>query len=108
MSFPAALIVQKTEDARKIGCRKRVFSRTAIKSSNGPSHVNSEFWYSRVDNGVYSKFGKAGERIEMDTLTIQQRSYCMSRIHSKNTQPEMLVRKFLWSLGIRYRLTVAA
>lgn len=28
----------------------------------------------------------------------------MSRIKSKNTKAELLVRKFLYSLGIRYRL----
>lgn len=32
------------------------------------------------------------------------RSYNMSRIRSKNTKPEMLVRKFLFSQGFRYRL----
>lgn len=32
------------------------------------------------------------------------RSYNMSRIRSKNTKPEMTVRKFLHSKGFRYRL----
>ncbi len=32
------------------------------------------------------------------------RSYNMSRIKGKNTNPELLVRKFLFSLGYRYRL----
>ncbi|MCR5298653.1 MAG: very short patch repair endonuclease [Paludibacteraceae bacterium] len=32
------------------------------------------------------------------------RSYNMSCIHSKNTKPEKVVRKFLWSHGFRYRL----
>ena len=34
------------------------------------------------------------------------RSYNMSRIKGKNTKPEMLVRKFLFSNGFRYRLHV--
>ena len=34
------------------------------------------------------------------------RSYNMSRIRSKNTKPEMLVRKFLHANGFRYRLHV--
>ncbi|KAF0200056.1 MAG: DNA mismatch endonuclease patch repair [Bacteroidetes bacterium] len=34
------------------------------------------------------------------------RSYNMSRIKGKNTKPEMLVRKFLFSEGYRYRLNV--
>jgi len=32
------------------------------------------------------------------------RSYNMSRIKNKNTKPEMLVRKFLFSNGFRYRI----
>lgn len=34
------------------------------------------------------------------------RSYNMSRIKGKNTRPEMLVRKFLFAQGFRYRLNV--
>lgn len=34
------------------------------------------------------------------------RSYNMSRIKGRNTKPEMLVRKFLFSKGFRYRLHV--
>ncbi len=32
------------------------------------------------------------------------RSYNMSRIRGKNTKPEILVRKFLFTCGFRYRL----
>jgi DNA mismatch endonuclease (patch repair protein) len=32
------------------------------------------------------------------------RSFNMSRIRGKNTKPEMLVRKFLFAMGLRYRL----
>ena len=34
------------------------------------------------------------------------RSYNMSQIKGKNTKPELLVRKFLFSHGYRYRLNV--
>lgn len=40
----------------------------------------------------------------MDVHSPEQRSYNMSRIKSKNTKPELLVRKWLWSQGYRYRL----
>jgi DNA mismatch endonuclease (patch repair protein) len=40
----------------------------------------------------------------MDVLTPEQRHYNMSRIHSKNTKPEIIVRKWLWKNGYRYRL----
>lgn len=36
----------------------------------------------------------------------QTRSYNMSRIKGKNTKPEILVRRFLFSKGFRYRLHV--
>ena len=41
-----------------------------------------------------------------DRLTPQQRHKCMSRIHSKATKPELVVRKWLWTHGYRYRLNV--
>ena len=34
----------------------------------------------------------------------ETRSYNMSRIRSKDTKPEMLVRKFLFKAGLRYKL----
>ena len=41
-----------------------------------------------------------------DVLTPQQRHRCMSHIRSKATKPEILVRKWLWAHGYRYRLNV--
>ena len=40
----------------------------------------------------------------MDTLTPQQRHHVMASVRSKDTKPEMLVRKYLWHEGFRYRL----
>ncbi len=40
----------------------------------------------------------------MDKLTPQQRHKNMASIRSANTKPEILVRKYLWSQGFRYRL----
>ena len=40
---------------------------------------------------------------EMDVHDKETRSYNMSRIKGKNTKPEELVRKFLFSQGFRYR-----
>ena len=39
-----------------------------------------------------------------DVHNIETRSYNMSQIKGKNTKPEMLVRKFLFSKGFRYRI----
>ena len=39
----------------------------------------------------------------MDKLTKEQRHRCMAAIRGKNTKPELLVRKFLFSRGYRYR-----
>lgn len=41
-----------------------------------------------------------------DKMTPEQRHHCMSRIRSKNTKPELLVRRWLWRHGYRYRLNV--
>lgn len=41
-----------------------------------------------------------------DTMTAEQRHYCMSRIRSKATKPEVKVRRWLWAHGYRYRLNV--
>lgn len=41
-----------------------------------------------------------------DVLSKEQRHKCMSHIRNKNTKPEMLVRKYLFSLGFRYRINV--
>ena len=38
-----------------------------------------------------------------DVHTPERRSYNMSRIRNRNTKPEELVRKFLFSQGLRYR-----
>lgn len=40
----------------------------------------------------------------MDVHSPQIRSFNMSRIHSKNTKPELMVRKWLWSNDFRYKL----
>ena len=40
----------------------------------------------------------------MDKLTPQQRHNNMAAIHSKDTKPEMIVRRGLWARGFRYRL----
>ena len=39
-----------------------------------------------------------------DVLTKEQRHQCMSNIRGKNTKPELIVRKFLFSKGLRFRL----
>lgn len=40
----------------------------------------------------------------MDVHTKKQRSYNMSRIKNRDTKPEMIVRRLVYSLGFRYRL----
>ena len=41
-----------------------------------------------------------------DTVTPEKRSDVMSRVRSKDTKPELLIRKGLHALGFRYRLHV--
>lgn len=40
----------------------------------------------------------------MDTISPEERSALMSRIHSKNTTPELAVRKLLHRMGFRFRI----
>lgn len=46
---------------------------------------------------------RASER-SYDPLSPAQRSERMSRVRSKNTKPELQIRRLVWSLGYRYRL----
>jgi|TARA_B100001964_G_C14231386_1_gene600199 DNA mismatch endonuclease (patch repair protein) len=40
----------------------------------------------------------------MDTVSKKKRSEIMSKIRSKDTLPELTVRKYIFSKGLRYRL----
>jgi DNA mismatch endonuclease (patch repair protein) len=40
----------------------------------------------------------------VDVLTPEQRQWCMARVKSKNTAPEIIVRRTLHALGYRFRL----
>ena len=40
----------------------------------------------------------------MDTVTPEQRSQIMSRIRSRDTKPELLVRRMLFAHGYRFRV----
>lgn len=42
----------------------------------------------------------------MDKLTKEKRSWNMSRVRSKNTKPELIVRSHLHKMGYRFRLHV--
>ena len=41
-----------------------------------------------------------------DRMTREQRHRCMSRIRGRDTKPELVVRRWLWRQGYRYRLYV--
>ncbi|MFA6052615.1 MAG: very short patch repair endonuclease [Methylobacter sp.] len=40
----------------------------------------------------------------MDNISPEKRSWQMSRVPTKNTKPELVVRRLLFKLGYRYRL----
>lgn len=46
----------------------------------------------------------SGKLPAMDRLTSERRSWLMSRVRSKNTKPELVVRRLVFSMGYRYRL----
>ena len=39
-----------------------------------------------------------------DVMTPEQRSRCMAAVKGKDTKPEIIVRKYLFSRGLRYRV----
>jgi DNA mismatch endonuclease (patch repair protein) len=41
-----------------------------------------------------------------DVLSKEQRHRCMSNIRNRNTKPEHIVRKYLFSKGLRFRINV--
>ncbi len=41
-----------------------------------------------------------------DVMTLEQRSRCMAAIKGKDTKPELIVRKYLFSRGLRFRVQV--
>lgn len=41
-----------------------------------------------------------------DVMTLEQRSRCMAAVKGKDTKPEMIVRKYLFSRGLRFRVQV--
>jgi len=42
--------------------------------------------------------------VRVDPLTVEQRSALMAKVRSKDTGPEMVVRKLVHAMGYRYRL----
>jgi len=55
---------------------------------------------------IYSYLSEPQIPTMADVHEPEVRSYNMSRIRSKDTKPEMLVRRFLFKNGFRYRLHV--
>ena len=47
---------------------------------------------------------KSCQPLSMDKLSSQQRHANMAAIHAKDTKPEIIVRRWLWANGYRYRL----
>lgn len=41
-----------------------------------------------------------------DTMTPEQRSRCMAAVKGRDTKPEIIVRKYLFSRGLRFRVQV--
>jgi len=55
-------------------------------------------------NGKMQPATQTSSAIMADIYSRAARSALMSRVSSKNTQPELAVRRFLHALGFRYRL----
>ena len=63
--------------------------------------------YSNVSQYILTLFFKLlinYNNNQMDTVNKKKRSEIMSRVRSKDTKPEMRVRRLVYGLGYRYRL----
>jgi DNA mismatch endonuclease (patch repair protein) len=82
----------------------RAVSSTFVDGMFSDSRVASRF---RVAVGCpdYSIVAEHLRDVErMDTLTAEARSERMSRVRSRNTKPELAVRRLLHGMGYRYRV----
>ena len=77
-----------------IGLLGSTFSYTAIALASNPWKFVFQAWVCK-NICIFAI---------IDVLTTQQRHNNMASIRSANTKPEILVRKYLWNRGFRYRL----
>jgi len=55
-------------------------------------------------NIISTEYNRSSQPDQTDVFTPEKRSAVMSRIRSKNTKPEMIVRSMLHRMGFRFRL----
>ena len=60
--------------------------------------------YAQLCSGTTELATSLGYRLMIDTLSPDQRSRRMGLIRNKDTGPELLVRRLVWSMGFRYAL----
>ena len=73
-------------------------SRFGHKISEGESPL----WFKSLFAKIMFSFVE--KTIMADSLSKEKRSKVMASIRSKNTKPEITIRKLLWNEGIRYRI----
>lgn len=61
-------------------------------------------WHSRSNVRRLTQYAAYPHSLKMDRLTAEKRSWLMGRVGSKNTTPELAVRRLVFSMGYRYRL----
>ena len=111
LSFDAASAGARSRIPRDADARPPLSSRVSRRVS-----FRRRDTASRYDGG--SDYGcapadrrrrdRTRERLTMDVLTTEQRRHKMSRIRSKDTKPEMQLRRGLHAAGLRFRLHAAA
>lgn len=66
--------------------------------------ANKGFWINAMLFALHCQYELMAK---YDFNTTPERSQLMSKIRGKDTQPEIIFRKALWSEGLRYRLNVS-
>lgn len=91
--------------------KRRVAGGRALSRRNSPPHLT--LWQNNLADSPAEMpnfaFVPHGATLltklkTMDKLTPEQRHRCMAAIKARDTRPELLVRRYLWACGFRYRL----
>lgn len=92
-ALPSAFPQNSTAPSRKLPGKRRSpwHGSFAMRRSNTSRR-----------NGLFFRAGRKFSSV--DTISRSERSKIMSRVRSKNSRPEMLVRRLVHSEGYRYRL----
>ena len=83
----------------------KIFCQNCVRPKRRSSPKVIDYsWHSRSNVRLLTEHAACLYSFKMDRLTVERRSWLMGRVGSKNTTPELAVRRLVFSMGYRYRL----